>query len=36
VVFWVTNQAYNDGEWNLENLEQKLTLGIAERVLDDG
>jgi CubicO group peptidase (beta-lactamase class C family) len=36
VVFWVSNHAYNDGEWNLENLAQKLTLGIAERVLDDG
>jgi CubicO group peptidase (beta-lactamase class C family) len=36
VVFWVSNHAYNDGEWNLENLAQRLTLGIAERVLDDG
>jgi hypothetical protein len=32
---WVSNNAYKDGEWNLENLAQKLTLGIAERVLDD-
>jgi CubicO group peptidase (beta-lactamase class C family) len=32
VVFWVSNHAYNDGEWNLENLAQRLTLGIAERV----
>ena len=35
MVFWVSNQAYKDGEWNLEELEQELTLGIAERVLDD-
>ena len=35
MVFWVSNHAYKCGEWNLENLEQKLTLGIAERVLDD-
>ena len=35
MVFWVSNHAYKDGEWNLEDLEQKLTLGIAERVLDD-
>ncbi len=35
MVFWVSNRAYNDGEWNLEELEQKLTLGIAERALDD-
>ncbi len=35
MVFWVSNHAYNDGEWNLEKLEQKLTLGIAERALDD-
>src|ERR687894_3098926 len=35
MVFWVSNHAYKRGEWNLENLEQKLTLGIAERVLDD-
>ena len=34
MVFWVSNQAYKDGEWNLEGLEQELTLGIAERVLD--
>lgn len=36
MVFWVSNHAYKDGEWNFENLEQELTLGIAERVLDDG
>jgi CubicO group peptidase (beta-lactamase class C family) len=36
MVFWVSNHAYKDGEWNLENLERELTLGIAERVLDDG
>ena len=35
MVFWVSNHAYKDGEWNLEKLEQELTLGIAERVLDD-
>jgi CubicO group peptidase (beta-lactamase class C family) len=35
MVFWVSNHAYKDGEWNLEDLEQELTLGIAKRVLDD-
>ena len=35
VVFWVSNHAYKCGEWNLEKQEQELTLGIAERVLDD-
>jgi CubicO group peptidase (beta-lactamase class C family) len=35
MVFWVSNHAYKCGQWNLENLGQKLTLGIAERVLDD-
>ena len=35
MVFWVSNHAYQDGEWNLEKLEQELTLGIAERVLDE-
>ena len=35
MVFWVSNHAYKCGEWNLENLQKKLTLGIAERVLDD-
>ena len=35
MVFWVSNHAYKDGEWNLEKLEQELTLGIAERVLDE-
>ena len=35
MVFWVSNHAYKDGEWNLEKLEQELTLGIAEGVLDD-
>ena len=34
MVFWVSNHAYKDGEWNLEKLEEGLTLGIAERVLD--
>src|ERR671910_1801667 len=35
MVFWVSNHAYKCGEWNLENLAQRLSLGIAERVLDD-
>jgi hypothetical protein len=35
MVFWVSNHAYKCGEWNLENLGQRLTLGIAERVPDD-
>ena len=35
MVFWVSNHAYKDGEWNLEKLEQELTLGIAQRVFDE-
>ncbi|MEV4896737.1 serine hydrolase domain-containing protein [Nonomuraea sp. NPDC055795] len=31
MVFWITNQAYSTGRWNLENLNGKLTLGLAER-----
>jgi CubicO group peptidase (beta-lactamase class C family) len=33
MVFWVSNQAYRKGKWNLEKLEPKLTLGVADRVL---
>ena len=36
MVFWVSNHAYKDGEWNLEKQQRELTLGIAERVLEDG
>jgi CubicO group peptidase (beta-lactamase class C family) len=28
IAFWVSNQAYQDGGWNLEELEPDLTLGI--------
>lgn len=32
LVFWVSNQAYQKGEWNLEDDQMKLTHGIAERL----
>jgi CubicO group peptidase (beta-lactamase class C family) len=32
MVFWIGNRAYARGRWNLERLEPKLTLGIADRV----
>ncbi|GGV66062.1 serine hydrolase [Streptomyces longisporoflavus] len=31
-VFWVSNQAYQKGKWNLEDDQMKLTHGIAERL----
>ncbi|MFE0102045.1 serine hydrolase domain-containing protein [Streptomyces sp. NPDC059009] len=31
-VFWVSNHAYQDGKWNLEDGQLKLTQGVAERV----
>ncbi|MEU6764902.1 serine hydrolase domain-containing protein [Streptomyces sp. NPDC046853] len=32
MVFWVSNQAYQKGKWNLEDDQMKLTHGIAERI----
>ncbi|MFH8491208.1 serine hydrolase domain-containing protein [Streptomyces longisporoflavus] len=32
LVFWVSNQAYKKGKWNLEDDQMKLTHGIAERL----
>jgi CubicO group peptidase (beta-lactamase class C family) len=32
MAFWVSNQAYREPGWNLEDLEPGLTLGILERV----
>ncbi|MEV6756535.1 serine hydrolase domain-containing protein [Streptomyces sp. NPDC051214] len=32
MVFWVSNQAYQQGKWNLEDVQMKLTHGIAERL----
>lgn len=32
LVFWVSNQAYQKGKWNLEDEQMKLTHGIAERL----
>ncbi|MCT2588071.1 serine hydrolase domain-containing protein [Actinophytocola gossypii] len=32
MTFWVSNQAYRDDEWNLEDIEFDLTMGILERV----
>ncbi|MFE5889521.1 serine hydrolase domain-containing protein [Streptomyces sp. NPDC056462] len=36
LVFWVSNHAYRDGKWNLEDQAQALTLGIADRVRTEG
>ncbi|MFJ4831973.1 serine hydrolase domain-containing protein [Streptomyces sp. NPDC088747] len=32
LVFWVSNHAYQDGKWNLEDQAEELTRGIADRV----
>ncbi|MFJ6658417.1 serine hydrolase domain-containing protein [Streptomyces sp. NPDC091377] len=32
LVFWISNQAYRDGKWDLEERAQALTLGITDRV----
>ncbi|MFM9454119.1 serine hydrolase domain-containing protein [Streptomyces europaeiscabiei] len=32
LVFWISNQACRDGEWNLEDVAQELTLGLVDRV----
>ncbi|MGH3480619.1 MAG: serine hydrolase domain-containing protein [Nocardioidaceae bacterium] len=34
LVFWTSNHAYQQGQWNLETSMQKLTLGLAEGALD--
>jgi CubicO group peptidase (beta-lactamase class C family) len=31
MVFWITNHAYQEGRWNLEDLNRRLTLGVASR-----
>ncbi|TPQ21027.1 serine hydrolase domain-containing protein [Streptomyces sporangiiformans] len=37
LVFWVSNHAYQDGKWNLQDRAETLTLGIADRVrAEDG
>ncbi|GAA3919439.1 serine hydrolase domain-containing protein [Streptomyces lacrimifluminis] len=32
LVYWVSNHAYQDGKWNLEDQAEELTQGIADRV----
>ncbi|MFJ5265041.1 serine hydrolase domain-containing protein [Streptomyces sp. NPDC088387] len=32
LVFWISNHAYHDGKWNLEDQAAELTLGITDRV----
>lgn len=34
MVFWVGNNAYRDGEWNLEDQASELTLGLLARASD--
>ncbi len=29
-VFWISSHAYQDGEWNLDRLDRRLTLGLAD------
>ncbi|MFF4053306.1 serine hydrolase domain-containing protein [Streptomyces chartreusis] len=36
LVFWVSNHAYLDGQWNLEDRAEALTVGIAQRVRAEG
>ncbi|WP_328868800.1 beta-lactamase family protein [Streptomyces sp. NBC_00287] len=36
LVFWISNHAYRDGKWNLEDRAEALTLGIADRVRAEG
>ncbi|WP_241267335.1 serine hydrolase domain-containing protein [Streptomyces scabichelini] len=36
LVYWVSNHAYQDGKWNLQDQEEKLTQGIADRVRAEG
>ncbi|MGC5561777.1 serine hydrolase domain-containing protein [Streptomyces sp. FR-108] len=32
LVYWVSNHAYQDGKWNLEDQAEELTQGVADRV----
>ncbi|MFE9680842.1 serine hydrolase domain-containing protein [Streptomyces sp. NPDC006285] len=36
LVFWISNHAYRDGRWNLEEQAEALTVGIADRVRAEG
>ncbi|ULR48124.1 serine hydrolase domain-containing protein [Streptomyces deccanensis] len=36
LVFWISNHAYRDGRWNLEDQAEALTVGIADRVRAEG
>ncbi|MEU9188423.1 serine hydrolase domain-containing protein [Streptomyces sp. NPDC048484] len=36
LVFWISNHAYRDGKWNLEDQAEALTVGIADRVRAEG
>lgn len=36
LVFWISNHAYRDGRWNLEDQAEELTVGIADRVRAEG
>ncbi|WP_235882288.1 serine hydrolase domain-containing protein [Streptomyces apricus] len=36
LVYWVSNHAYRDGKWNLEDQAEELTKGIADRVRAEG
>ncbi|MFI0404502.1 serine hydrolase domain-containing protein [Actinomadura sp. 3N508] len=34
MVFWITNHAYREGKWNLQEQNRELTLGIEKRARD--
>ncbi len=34
-VFWISNHAHQDGQWNLDRLDRRLTLGLAESLGED-
>ncbi|WP_045555527.1 hypothetical protein [Streptomyces sp. FxanaA7] len=36
LVFRISNHAYRDGRWNLEDQAEELTVGIADRVRAEG
>lgn len=36
LVFWISNHAYREGRWNLEDQAETLTTGIADRVRAEG
>ncbi|WP_282700483.1 serine hydrolase domain-containing protein [Streptomyces sp. CC219B] len=36
LVFWISNHAFRDGKWNLEDHAQELTTGVAQRVRAEG